>query len=192
MKDQKYKRSKYDHCVYLRKLKDGSYIYLLLYVDDMLIAAKSQVEIGRLKAQLSKEFEMKDLGEAKKILGMEISRDRERGKLWLSQKQYLQKVLQRFGIHEDIKPVSTPLAPHLKLSSRLSPTIDEEREYMKKVPYANVVGSLMYAMVCTRPDISQVVNVVSRYMHDSGKGHWQAVRWILRYLQNTLDVGIDI
>ena len=109
MKDQKYKRSKYDHCVYLPRLEDGSYIYLLLYVDDMLIAAKSEVEIDRLKAQLSKEFEMKDLGEAKKILGMEINKDRERGKIWLSQKQYLHKVLQRFGIHEDTKPVSTPL-----------------------------------------------------------------------------------
>jgi len=86
MKDQKYKRSKYDHCVYLRRLQDGSYIYLLLYVDDMLIAAKSQVEIDKLKDQLSKEFEMKDLGEAKKILDMEINRDKERGKLWLSQK----------------------------------------------------------------------------------------------------------
>jgi len=86
MKGQKGKRNKYDHCVYLRKLQEGSYIYLLLYVDDMLIAAKSQVEIDRLKAQLSKEFVMKDLGEAKKILGMEINKDRERGELWLSQK----------------------------------------------------------------------------------------------------------
>ena len=60
MKDQKYKRSKYDHCVYLRRLEDGSYIYLLLYVDDMLIAAKSQVEIEKLKAQLSKEFISED------------------------------------------------------------------------------------------------------------------------------------
>ena len=72
----------------------------------------------------------------------------------------LKMVLQHFGIHEDTKPVSTPLAPHLKLSSRLSPTNDEEREYMAKVPYANAIGSLMYAMVCTRPDISQVVSVV--------------------------------
>ena len=190
MKDQKYKRSKYDHCVYLRNLQDGSYIYLLLYVDDMLIAAKSQVEIDILKAQMSKEFEMKDLGKAKKILGMEISRDRERGKLWLSQKQYLKRILQRFGMYDDTKPVSTPLAPHLKLSSQLSPTTDEEREYMAKVPYANAVGSLMYAMVCTRPDISHVVSIVSRYMHDPGKGHWQAVKWILRYLQNAMDVGL--
>ena len=117
MKDQKYKRSKYDHCVYLRNLQDGSYIYLLLYVDDMLTAVKSQVEIDILKAEMSKEFEMKDLGKAKKILGMEISRDRERGKLWLSQKQYLKKILQRFGMYDDTKHVSIPLAPHSKLSS---------------------------------------------------------------------------
>ena len=62
---------------------------------------------------------------------------------------------------------------------------------MAKVPYANAVGSLMYAMVCTRLDISQAISVVSRYMNDPGKGHWQAVRWILQYLQNTLDVGLS-
>ncbi|GMI79054.1 hypothetical protein HRI_001574700 [Hibiscus trionum] len=190
MRRQKYTRSKYDHCVYLRKLQDGSFIYLLLYVDDMLIASKSQQEIDKLKAQLNQEFEMKDLGEAKKILGMEISRDRRRGKLCLTQKQYLKKVLQCFGMNESTKHVSTPLASHLKLSSQLSPKTDEEREYMAKVPYANAVGSLMYAMVCTRPDISQAVGVVSRYMHDPGKGHWQAVKWILRYLQQTVDVGL--
>ena len=189
MKGQEYRRSKYDCCVYLCNLQDGSYIYLRLYVDDMLIAAKSQVEIDILKAQMSKEFEMKDLGKAKKILGMEISRDRERGKLWLSQKQYLKRALQRFGMYDDTKHVSIPLTPHSKLSSRLSPTIDEEQEYMAKVPYANAVGSLMYAMVCIRPDISHVVSTVSRYMHDPGKGHWQVVKWILWYLQNTVDVG---
>ena len=146
----------------------------------MLIASKSRVEIEKLKTQLSSEFEMKDLGEAKKILGMEISRDRGKGKVCLTQKQYLMKVLQRFGVSEQSKLVSTPLAPHFKLSASLSPSTDEEREYMSRVPYSNAVGSLMYAMVCTRPDISQAVGVVSRYMHDPGKGHWQAVKWILR------------
>ena len=101
--------------MYFRKLQDGSFIYLLLYVDDMLIA--NQGEICRLKAQLSKEFEMKDLGEAKKILGMEIVRDGQRGTLCLTQKQYLKKVLQRFGMFENTKPVSTPLAPHIKFSA---------------------------------------------------------------------------
>ena len=59
----------------------------------------------------------------------------------------------------------------MKISASLSPSSDEEREYMSRVPYANAVGSLMYAMVCTRPDISHAVGVVSRYMHDPGKGH---------------------
>ncbi|KAE8661751.1 hypothetical protein F3Y22_tig00113724pilonHSYRG00184 [Hibiscus syriacus] len=187
---QKYTRSKYDHCVYLRELEDGSYIYLLLYVDDMLIASRSQTEIAKLKTQLNREFEMKDLGEAKKILGMEISRDKKLGRLCLSQKEYLRKVLKRFGINEMSKPVSTPLAPHFKLGASMSPKDDAEREYMSKVPYASAVGSLMYAMVCTRPDISQAIGVVSRYMHDPGKEHWQAVKWILRYILNTVDVGL--
>jgi hypothetical protein len=79
-----YTRCEYDCCVYVRILEDGSYIFLLLYVDDMLIAAKSMCEVKRLKSLLHKEFEMKDLGAAKKILGMEIRRDRETRKLWLS------------------------------------------------------------------------------------------------------------
>lgn len=86
MVGQKYTRSKYNHCVYLRKLQDGSFIYLLLYVDDMLIASKNQGEIEILKTQLSKKFEMKDLGEAKKILGMEISRNRKLERLCVTQK----------------------------------------------------------------------------------------------------------
>ncbi|XP_070021960.1 secreted RxLR effector protein 161-like [Nicotiana sylvestris] len=67
---------------------------------------------------------------------------------------------------------------------------EAEREYMSKVPYANIVGSLLYAMVCTRPDISQLVGVINRYMHNPGKEHWQAVKWILRYIHNTVDVGL--
>ncbi|KAI3473517.1 hypothetical protein Pfo_031396 [Paulownia fortunei] len=91
---------------------------------------------------------------------------------------------------ESSKTVSTPLAPHLKISAQLSPKNDEEQEYVTKVPYANAIDSLMYAMVCTRPDISQAVGVVSRYMHDPDKGHWQAVKWILWYILNTVDFGL--
>lgn len=184
-----YSRSKYDCCVYFRKLCGDAYIYLLLYVDDMLIASKSKVEIDRLKSQLSKEFEMKDMGAAKKILGMEIKRERSSRKLFLHQKGYLEKVISRFEM-QDAKPVVTPLAPHFRLSSKLSPTIDEEKEHMARVPYACAVGSLMYAMVCTRPDISQAVSVVSRFMANPGRLHWEAVKWILRYLKGTISMGL--
>jgi hypothetical protein len=107
-----FKRSDYDSCVYLKTV-NGSTIYLLLYVDDMLIVAKDKSEITKLKAHLNLEFEMKDLGAAKKILGVEIIRNRKSSMLYLSQRGYIEKVLCRFNM-QDAKPVSTPLAPHFK------------------------------------------------------------------------------
>ena len=61
---------------------------------------------------------------------------------------------------------------------------------MMKVPYASVIGSLMYAVVCTTPDISQAVSMVSRYIHDLGRGHWQTVKWNMWYLKSTEEVGL--
>ncbi|KAL0463423.1 UNVERIFIED_CONTAM: Retrovirus-related Pol polyprotein from transposon TNT 1-94 [Sesamum latifolium] len=112
----------------------------------MLVASKSHREIERLKTQLKREFEMKDLGEAKKILGMEITRDSRLRRLCLTQKQYLNRMLNHFGLNKKSKMVSTPLAPHFKLSASMSPKSEEEQEYISRVPYANIVGSLMYAM----------------------------------------------
>ncbi|KAL5578011.1 hypothetical protein UlMin_019710 [Ulmus minor] len=83
------------------------------------------------------------------------------------------------------KAVSTPLAIHFKLTSQQCPTSEKEKEEMSKVPYSSAVGSLMYAMVCTRPDIAYAVGVVSRFLSNSGKEHWEAVKWILRYLRGT-------
>jgi len=91
-------------------------ILLALYIDYMIFIAKSKQEIIKLKSLLSNEFEMKDLGDAKKILGIEIHHDRRASKLCLSKKGYLKKVLERFRILE-AKPISTPLAMHFKLSS---------------------------------------------------------------------------
>ncbi|KAJ9542762.1 hypothetical protein OSB04_029268 [Centaurea solstitialis] len=179
--------SSYDSCVYFKKCDDGSILYLLLYVDDMLIAAKDMGEVQKVKDQLSSEFEMKDLGAAKKILGMEIVRDRKARKLYLSQEGYVQKVLRRFGMSE-AKPVNTPFAPHFKLSSALSPSTQADVAYMARVPYSSAVGSLMYAMICTRPDLAYAVSMVSRYMANPGKEHWKAVQWILRYLKGTADL----
>jgi hypothetical protein len=134
--------------VYFKKLLDGSFIYFLLYVDNMLITTKSMKEINILKTQLNKEFEMKDLSAEKKILDMEIRREREKGTLYLSQKKYIEKIISRFGM-ENSKPMITPMAAHFRLSAEMSPSTEEERGYMSRIPYANAVGSLMYAMVCT-------------------------------------------
>ncbi|KAL4559971.1 hypothetical protein LXL04_032119 [Taraxacum kok-saghyz] len=144
--------------------------------------AKEMKEIQKLKDQLKADFEMKDLGAAKKILGMEIVRDRKSRVLHLSQKCYIEKILRRFNMHE-AKPVNTPFAAHFKLSSALSPTTETDMEYMARVPYSSAVGSLMYAMICTRPDLAYAVSMVSRYMANPGKEHWKAVQWIFRYLR---------
>jgi hypothetical protein len=153
----------------------------------MLIAAKDMGEIQKVKDLLNSEFDMKDLGAAKKILGMEIIRDRKARKLYLSQRGYIQKVLRRFNMSE-AKSVNTPFAPHFKLSSALSPSTQDDVAYMARVPYSSAVGSLMYAMICTRPDLSYAVSMVSRYMANPGKEHWKAVQWIFRYLKGSADL----
>ncbi|KAL5859349.1 hypothetical protein ACOSQ4_000645 [Xanthoceras sorbifolium] len=183
MSNSGFTRCQADHCCYIKRF-DNSFIILLLYVDDMLVAGSDMQEIMNLKRELSKQFAMKDLGAAKQILGMRIKRDTKSGTLLLSQAEYIKKVLSRFNM-QDAKPVSTPLGVHFRLSKEQSPKTEEERTHMAKVPYASAIGSLMYAMVCTRPDIAQAVGVVSRYMNNPGKIHWEAVKWILRYLRGT-------
>ena len=124
------------------------------------------------------------MGAAKKNLGVKIIRDRKSGMLYLSQRGYIEKVLHHFNMH-DAKPVSTPLAAHFRLSSALCPVSDDDIEYMSRIPYSSAVGSLMYAMVCSRPDLSHALSVVSRFMANPGKEHWKAVQWIFRYLRGT-------
>jgi hypothetical protein len=184
-----YKRCEYDCCVYVRSLDNGSFIFLLLYVDDMRIVGKSIVEVNKLKVLLSREFDMKDLGTTKKILGMEIRRDRDAKRFWLSQAGYVKKVLERLSM-ENAKPVSTPLVNYFRLSTSQCPRTVEETEDMSKVPYTSVVGCLMYAMVCTRLDLAYAVSVVSKYMANPRRHHWDAVKWIFRYLKGTIKFGI--
>lgn len=156
-------------------MDDDNYIILCLYVDDMLVARSNMDQIKGLKEQLAHSFSMKDLGEAKQILGMKICRNRKNKKLTLSQADYIEKVLQCFSM-ENVKVVSTPLPSHLKLSKEMCPKTQEEEAKMSKIPYASAIGSLMYAMVCTRPDLAHVVGVVSRYMSHLGIQHWNAVK----------------
>ncbi|KAA0063880.1 putative retrotransposon [Cucumis melo var. makuwa] len=119
-------------------------------------------EIDSSKKQLSKSFAVKDLGPAKKVLGIRIVRDRASKKLCMSQEQYIEK----------------------------SPSTNKEKENMNKISYASVVGSLMYVVVCTRPDIAHVIGVVSHFMSNSGKQHWEAVKCIMRYLRGIFSLKL--
>ena len=157
-------------CVYYKMVKSGNYIYLLLYVDNILIACSERDEIEALKQLLNSEFDMKDLGPVKKILGMEIIRNRRNGTMILSQSKYLEKLLESFGMSSN-KSIVTLLASHFKLSCSLCLRIDEEICEMTKVSYVNVVGCTMYAMVLTRPDLAHALSIVSRFMASPGKEH---------------------
>ena len=180
-------RTSSDHCVFIRNFSNDYFIILLLYVDDMLIIGHDSSKIDKLKRELSKSFSMKDLGSTKHILGMKISSDRKNMKLWVSQERYIEKALERFNMRK-AKAVCSPLAGHLKLSSKQPPTSEKDMKEMSKVPYAFVVGSLMYVMVCTRPCITHAIRVVSRFLTNHGNDHWEVVKWILRYLRGTSKV----
>ena len=107
----------------------------------------------------------------------------------MSQEKYIEKVLCKFKI-DNAKAMSYPLAAHFKLSTKQYPSIDEKKKKMQHVPYASTVESLMYAMVCIRPDIDHVVSTVSRFMSNPGRPHWEAVKWILRYLQGSTNLKL--
>ncbi|GKA13745.1 hypothetical protein Tco_0693391 [Tanacetum coccineum] len=113
---------------------------------------------------------MKDLGPAKQILGMSIIRDRTKVTLRLSQEKYIGKVLEKFNT-KDVKARCQPLGDHFKLSKKQALKTEASRRRMAKVHYASAVGSVMYAMVCTRPDIAHAVGVVSRFMSNPGREH---------------------
>jgi hypothetical protein len=189
MGEQGYKRCSSDHCVFIKRFSSDDYIIMLLYVDDILIVGKNVTRIARLKKELSKSFAMKDLGPAKCILGMRIERDRKSNKLYLSQEKYIEKVLRKFKMDEARK-VSCPLETHFKLSKKQYPSTKKMEKEMRNIPYASAAGSLMYAMVCTRPDIAQAVSTVSRFMSNPGRPHWEAMKWILRYLRGSTNMKL--
>ncbi|GJR43670.1 retrovirus-related pol polyprotein from transposon TNT 1-94 [Tanacetum coccineum] len=137
-----YNRLYVDPCAYFKRFRNNDFIILLLYVDDMLVAGPNKDRISKLKAQLAREFDMKDLGPANKIL-------------WMFNMQ-------------DCKPISTLFPTNIKLSSKMSPSSEKERMEISRVPYASAVGSLMFAMICTRPNIAHAVGVVSQYMAEPG------------------------
>ncbi|KAL0285722.1 UNVERIFIED_CONTAM: Retrovirus-related Pol polyprotein from transposon RE1, partial [Sesamum radiatum] len=131
-----------DHnpCVY-KKISGNSVAYLVLYVDDILLIGNDVKILGDIKAWLSTQFSMKDMGEASYILGIKIYRDRSRRMLGLTQSSYIEKVLKRFRM-EHSKRGALPMRHGIKLSKKQSPKTDEELKRMSDIPYASAVGSI--------------------------------------------------
>src|SRR5262249_50588519 len=130
--------NKVDHCIYL-KISGSKFIFLVLYIDDILLASNDMGLLHETKQLLSKTFDMKDLGEASFVLGIEIHRDRSRHLLGLSQRAYIDRVLARFSM-QDCKGIETLVAKGDKFSKEQCPKNELEKESMKNVPYASAVS----------------------------------------------------
>uniref|UniRef100_A0A2N9EQW2 Reverse transcriptase Ty1/copia-type domain-containing protein n=1 Tax=Fagus sylvatica TaxID=28930 RepID=A0A2N9EQW2_FAGSY len=126
------------------------------------------------------------MGEASYVIGIKIHRDRFQGILGLSQETYINKVLKRFRMN-DCSPSVAPIVKGDRFNLNQCPKNDLEREQMKNIPYVSAVGSLMYAQVYTRPDITFAVGMLGRYQSDPGLDHWRAAKKVMRYLQGTKD-----
>jgi transposase InsO family protein len=173
-------------CVY-KRVSGSAVIFLVLYVDDILLIGNNIPSLNSVKTSLMKVFSMKDLGEAAYILGIKIYRDRSRRLIGLSQSVYIDKVLKRFSM-QDSKKGFLPMSSGIPLSKKQCPSTTVELDSMKRVPYASAIGSIMYAMICTRPDVSYSLSVTSRYQANPGLAHWTAVKNILKYLKRSKDM----
>ncbi|KAJ9535962.1 hypothetical protein OSB04_un000872 [Centaurea solstitialis] len=169
VKEFGFSRSEDESCVYV-KASGSNVVFLVLYVDDILLIGNNVPMLQDEKIWLGKCFAMKDLGNAAYILGIRIYRDRTKRLIGLSQSTYLDKILKKFNMSESKKGTS------------------EELDRMSRIPYASAIGSIMYAMTCTRPDVSFALSMVSRYQGNPGESHWTAVKNILKYLRRTKDV----
>jgi hypothetical protein len=150
-----------DSCIYV-KFKGGKLVILVLYVDDILLASNDKNTLHETKNFLSSHFDMKDRNEASYVLGIEIHRNRAQRVLGLSQKAYIDKMLKRYKMDKsNISPA--PIQKGAKFNEDQCPKSDFEKSKMENVPYASVVGSLMYAQVCTCPDLAFATGELSRY-----------------------------
>jgi hypothetical protein len=172
-----------DPGLYIHHGKDAI-VYMIIWVDDILMASKSMAAINAVKKSLMTTFDARDLGDAKFFVGLSIERDRANRTIKIAQKLAITDLVHKFGL-KDAKGRGVPMSVATKL------TRDEENPLdTTKFPYSELVGSLLYLTVCTRPDIAQAVGCLSRYMATPAVSHWTAALGVLRYLATTQDFGL--
>ncbi|CAI7908906.1 unnamed protein product [Closterium sp. NIES-53] len=175
-----------DSSLFLRTDTSLPPFYILVYVDDLVFATADTAGLAYVKSELLKRHTCTDLGELRSYLGLQITRDRARRTITLTQSHMVQQVLQRFGFTYS-SPQATPLPTRHSLSALPS---DESVE--SSGPYAELVGCLMYLMTCTRPDLAYPLSILARYVAPGRHRpeHMAAVKRVLRYLCSTSGMGL--
>ncbi|CAG8658362.1 15291_t:CDS:1, partial [Acaulospora colombiana] len=181
-------RTNADPCVYYKALK-GKITILTIWVDDIILMGDDTMEIEHTARSLGEIFEVKDLGEPKLLLGIQIIRDRKAGTITLSQKNYIISILARFGF-SNLNGTSTAVDPNIKLTKRDNITNPPNPDDVQR--YQAMLGCLMYAAVGTMPQISYAVQMLSQFSTNPGPEHLTALKRVYRYLASAKDTYIGL
>ena len=184
LKSEGYNQSPVDPCIYINiEERDGKQCIMIIavYVDNTVLASNNDEMLESEKAKLNSKFEMEDRGPIHYCLGMLIQHDKEAKVLTISQKAYLEDVLKCFGMF-DCKPISTLMEANKKLNK-----LTDDQEPVDVQRYQAAIGSLTYASIATRPNISSAVGAL---MARPGPEHWSGVKRIFRYIKGTVNFGM--
>ena len=153
------------------------------YVDDGLLASNSVESMDRMIEEIGGTFDIQDLGEPDRLLGIKIYRDRDLGTIHISQPSFIDTIARRFDITHG-RAISSPMdsSVNLYVSTNADETID--------VPYASLIGSINYCAISTRPDVAFATNKCAQFTSKPTLAHWEAAKRVVRYLLNTRDYGI--
>lgn len=183
IENEGFKRSLNDYCLYIKEIKIVK-LYVLLYVDDLLIFSSDSSVVNGLKGALMRMFKMKDMGLVKNYLGINIDQDLENKVIKINQINYLKRVLERFNMQE-CNSVSTPMDPKFKIENSES-RHDQDLETKCR----SLIGCLMYAMVGSRPDICAAISFLSRFQGQPSETLWNSLKRVLRYINGTLNLNL--
>lgn len=175
MEEMKFKRSKYDYCLYINR-ENMEVTFILLFVDDMLICSNKLENVKRTKLELSKRYKMKDLGKVKTYIGIYVDYDLDKREMKLSQTKYIESLAMKYNL-ENAKLYHTPMETNLKITPAVS--IDN------RIKYRNLIGEVLYVSTGTRPDVSFSVNYLARFQNCYDATHYKYALRILKYLYLT-------
>ena len=182
LKKMGFKQAAGDPCIYMAS--EGEMFLIAVYVDDILLAGRSDERLTTVKQALSRKFQVKDMGKLHHFLGINVVQDYKNGSVWIGQELYTENILKRYGM-EDAKPIQTPV----DISTKLMKGGDEDTCVDQQL-YQSAVGSLLYLSIVTRPDITYAVSNVAKFCAKPMKQHWVAVKRIFHYLKGTQKYGL--
>lgn len=183
-----FNRTNADPCVYYNN-QDGKITILTVWVDDIILCGDSESRIDTTVSALKKIFEVKDLGEPKLLLGIQIIRNRKLKTITISQRNYINTILERFN-YSKINPIPIPLDPNVTLRKRDDEITPPEKHLVKE--YQTKLGSIMYASIGTMPQLAYAVQTLSQFSSNPGAEHMSALKRVFKYLAHARDHEVGI